>query len=61
MKTAVLLSGSLGMGHDVLAQACVTSLAEAGWSAAVRNGSSYLDDGLALGAILGQEGVPGLG
>src|SRR5258705_5194527 len=28
---------------------------------AVRNGSGYLDDGLALGALLGQEGVPGLG
>jgi processive 1,2-diacylglycerol beta-glucosyltransferase len=29
---AVLLSGSLGMGHDALAAACVTSLEAAGWS-----------------------------
>ena len=33
MKSAVLLSGSLGMGHDVLAEACTTSLTAAGWSA----------------------------
>lgn len=33
MKRAVLLSGSLGMGHDVLAEACTTSLTGAGWSA----------------------------
>jgi UDP-N-acetylglucosamine:LPS N-acetylglucosamine transferase len=33
MKSAVLLSGSLGMGHDVLAEACATSLTGAGWSA----------------------------
>ena len=34
MRKAVLLSGSLGMGHDVLAEACTTALAGAGWSAA---------------------------
>jgi processive 1,2-diacylglycerol beta-glucosyltransferase len=28
---AVLLSGSLGMGHDVVAEACRTSLRELGW------------------------------
>lgn len=33
MRKAVLLSGSLGMGHDVLAEACATSLTAAGWSA----------------------------
>ena len=33
MRNAVLLSGSLGMGHDVLAEACTTSLTGAGWSA----------------------------
>jgi processive 1,2-diacylglycerol beta-glucosyltransferase len=33
MRNAVLLSGSLGMGHDVLAEACSTSLTGAGWSA----------------------------
>ena len=30
-RQALLLSGSLGMGHDVLAQACAVSLAERGW------------------------------
>ena len=31
-RKAVLLSGSLGMGHDALAAACVTSLEAGGWS-----------------------------
>jgi len=31
MRRALLLSGSLGMGHDVLAQACATSLRARGW------------------------------
>jgi processive 1,2-diacylglycerol beta-glucosyltransferase len=31
-RRALLLSGSLGMGHDALAQACATSLEAAGWS-----------------------------
>jgi UDP-N-acetylglucosamine:LPS N-acetylglucosamine transferase len=31
-RRALLLSGSLGMGHDALAQACVTSLEAGGWS-----------------------------
>lgn len=30
-RRALLLSGSLGMGHDVLAQACAGSLAGRGW------------------------------
>jgi UDP-N-acetylglucosamine:LPS N-acetylglucosamine transferase len=29
---AVLLSGSLGMGHDVVAEACASSLSDLGWS-----------------------------
>lgn len=29
---ALLLSGSLGMGHDVMAEACATSLAARGWT-----------------------------
>src|SRR6266567_4946153 len=33
MRRVVLLSGSLGMGHDVLAETCVSSLTGAGWSA----------------------------
>jgi processive 1,2-diacylglycerol beta-glucosyltransferase len=31
-RQAVLLSGSLGMGHDVAAEACATSLRAHGWS-----------------------------
>jgi UDP-N-acetylglucosamine:LPS N-acetylglucosamine transferase len=32
MRDALLLSGSIGMGHDVLADACQRSLARRGWS-----------------------------
>ena len=32
MRSAVLLSGSLGMGHDVMAEACATTLGAYGWS-----------------------------
>lgn len=32
MKNALLLSGSLGMGHDVTAQACASTLESRGWS-----------------------------
>jgi processive 1,2-diacylglycerol beta-glucosyltransferase len=32
MRNALLLSGSLGMGHDVMAQACAHSLEARGWS-----------------------------
>src|SRR5258708_8242998 len=32
MRKALLLTGSLGMGHDVVAEACATSLAAYGWS-----------------------------
>jgi processive 1,2-diacylglycerol beta-glucosyltransferase len=31
-RSALLLSGSLGMGHDQLAEACAGSLSEQGWS-----------------------------
>jgi processive 1,2-diacylglycerol beta-glucosyltransferase len=31
-RQALLLSGSTGMGHDTLAEACATSLESAGWS-----------------------------
>ncbi len=31
-RSALLLSGSIGMGHDVLAAACVSSLETQGWS-----------------------------
>src|SRR5581483_2520655 len=32
MRSAVLLSGALGMGHDVMAEACATTLGAYGWS-----------------------------
>jgi processive 1,2-diacylglycerol beta-glucosyltransferase len=32
VKNALLLSGSLGMGHDVMAKACADSLESRGWS-----------------------------
>jgi processive 1,2-diacylglycerol beta-glucosyltransferase len=32
MRRALLLSGSIGMGHDVMAQACAGSLEARGWS-----------------------------
>ena len=32
MRRALLLSGSLGAGHEVHARACATSLAGAGWA-----------------------------
>ena len=31
-KRALLLSGSIGMGHDVMAEACRLSLDARGWS-----------------------------
>ncbi|MEP7026830.1 MAG: glycosyl hydrolase, partial [Actinomycetota bacterium] len=47
---AVLLSGSLGMGHDVVAEACATSLSDAGWT------SETLDAMRLLGARGGSAG-----
>jgi len=32
MRNALLLSGSLGLGHDVVAEACAASLGADGWS-----------------------------
>ena len=63
MSRAVLLSGSLGMGHDVMAEACASSLGDHGWS------SETLDAMLLLGKRGGAAGelvfrtllsVPGL-
>ena len=34
---ALLLSGSLGMGHDVMAEACAVSLARRGWTSETMN------------------------
>ncbi|MGP7996450.1 MAG: MGDG synthase family glycosyltransferase [Streptosporangiaceae bacterium] len=43
-RRALLLSGSLGMGHDVLAQACAGSLAARGWSTEIMDAMRLLGD-----------------
>jgi processive 1,2-diacylglycerol beta-glucosyltransferase len=62
-RTAVLLSGSIGMGHDALASACATSLESQGWT------TSTLDAIKMMGSRTGSAGeavfrtmlaVPGL-
>lgn len=35
MSRALILSGSIGMGHDVVAEACAAALAAAGWDAEI--------------------------
>jgi processive 1,2-diacylglycerol beta-glucosyltransferase len=45
MKRALLLSGSLGMGHDVLAEACSGSLADRGWSTQTLDAMRLLGSG----------------
>lgn len=49
-RSAVLLSGSIGMGHEMLAGACRTSLEAQGWS------TSTLDAMRMLGSRRGQAG-----
>lgn len=49
-RRALLLSGSLGMGHDVVAQACASSLARRGWQ------TETLDAMALLGATGGRMG-----
>ncbi len=44
-RRALLLSGSLGMGHDVLAQACAASLAADGWSTRTLDAMRLLGSG----------------
>jgi processive 1,2-diacylglycerol beta-glucosyltransferase len=41
-KTALLLSGSIGMGHDVLAAACISSLETQDWSTATLDAMKML-------------------
>ncbi len=45
-RSALLLSGSLGMGHDQLAEACATSLTAQGWSTRTLNAMDLLGRGL---------------
>ncbi|MGD0687755.1 MAG: glycosyltransferase [Streptosporangiaceae bacterium] len=62
MRQAVLLSGSLGMGHDVLAEACTTSLTGAGWSAETLDAMRLLGRGGSAGEAVFRAmlAVPGL-
>ncbi len=62
-RSALLLSGSLGMGHDVMAEACATSLTQRGFAA--RTGDSLRMLGGRNGArgekvFRGMLAVPGL-
>lgn len=41
---ALLLSGSIGMGHDVMAEACATSLERRGWSTDVVDSIRLMGD-----------------
>ena len=49
-RSALLLSGSLGMGHDVMAQACEVSLSRRGWQ------TELLDSLRLMGATAGDLG-----
>lgn len=62
-RRALLLSGSIGMGHDQLAEACASSLEAAGWSTRTIDLVWLLGTrvGAASGAVLrGMLVVPGL-
>src|SRR5260370_36640235 len=57
MRKALLLTGSLGMGHDVVAEACATSLAAYGWSTEALDAMRLLGRG---GAPVGGGAFPGM-
>lgn len=42
MPHALLVSGSIGLGHDVMAQACADSLHDAGWTTATADAMALL-------------------
>ncbi len=62
-RSAVLLSGSIGMGHDAIAAACASSLESQGWSTVTLDAMKMLGPG---GGSAGQAvframlGTPGL-
>ncbi len=49
-RRALILSGSIGMGHDTVAQACTTSLAEHGWETATYDAIALLGGGASRAA-----------
>ena len=60
---ALLLSGSLGMGHDVMAEACATSLQARGWSTDIADSLRLMGErsgGLGEKVFRGLLAVPGL-
>jgi processive 1,2-diacylglycerol beta-glucosyltransferase len=62
-RSALLLSGSIGMGHDALAAACATSLEAQGWSTRTLDALQMMGrrSGAAGEALFrGMLGVPGL-
>ncbi len=62
-RQALLLSGSIGMGHDQLAEACATSLESAGWSTRTIDLVRLLGTGVgaASGAMMrGMLAMPGV-
>jgi processive 1,2-diacylglycerol beta-glucosyltransferase len=61
-RRALLLSGSIGMGHDQLAEACATSLESSGWSTQTVDLMRLLGTGVGAtsGAVIrGMQAVPG--
>lgn len=61
--TALLLSGSLGMGHDVMAEACAISLGRRGWETATTDSMRMMGDragSLGEDVFRGLLAVPGL-
>ncbi|WP_063063053.1 glycosyl hydrolase [Nocardia violaceofusca] len=61
--SALLLSGSLGMGHDVMAEACAVSLRRRGWTTDTVDSMRMMGHrrgGLGEGVFRGMLAVPGL-
>lgn len=62
-KRALLLSGSIGMGHDVMAEACRLSLDARGWSTELMDGLRLMGDsqrGLGERVFRIMLGIPGV-
>ena len=61
-RSALLLSGSIGMGHDALAAACGTLLQAQGWSITTMDAMGMLGRGARVGESVFRAmlGVPGL-
>jgi UDP-N-acetylglucosamine:LPS N-acetylglucosamine transferase len=62
-RRALLLSGSIGMGHDVMAEACAVSLQHRGWSTETMNGLQLMGDsarGMGEKVFRGLLAIPGV-